>query len=162
MVNFQFHRSLKLNSRTMTVCLLRPDCTLSQLFILSMLVKSRPASDPVDSDLHQQSPAGETDGLIHRGFCFHTMNFDRFHLPCLLIDMLKMCCVFGFLVYRQPEKRVLIWLNWRVMILLMLHYCYIIQASRRALRRNHGELRKRIWSTEIGEELKMKMKWMAY
>ena len=97
MFNFQFHRSLKLNSLTLIVCLLRPDCTLSQLFIfLSMLVKSRPASDPVDSDLHQQSPAGETDGLVHRGFCFHTMNIDRFHLPCLLIDMLKMCCVFGF------------------------------------------------------------------
>ena len=60
------------------------------------VVKSRPASDPVDSDLHQQSPAGETDGLVHRGFCFHTMNIDRFHLPCLLIDMHKMCCVFGF------------------------------------------------------------------
>ena len=58
--------------------------------------KSRPASDPVDSDLHQQSPAGETDGLVHRGFCFHTMNIDCFHLPCLLIDMHKMCCVFGF------------------------------------------------------------------
>ena len=82
-------------SRQLVLC--GPDCTLSLLNL------RRPAGDPVDSDRSTTNvgvalviptlTSVATDGLIQHELELPTLNFDRFHQPCLFSHRAVLCYV---------------------------------------------------------------------